>query len=111
VTFAVQRAGRLLIFRLAVVGERAGLAGVVAALSVVSDLARGHPPGEAVRACLLVSSPDDLWAAVVDAEPGPRRTFRDEAAFDEALAGFGDAADLAARTGPAVAAQNQLNGR
>jgi HD-GYP domain-containing protein (c-di-GMP phosphodiesterase class II) len=41
-----------------------------------------------------VCSPDGLWAAVVDAEPGPRRTFRDEAAFDEALAGFGDAADL-----------------
>jgi len=28
------------------------VAGVVAALSVVSDLARGHPPGEAMRACL-----------------------------------------------------------
>ncbi len=41
-----------------------------------------------------VCSPDGLWAAVVDAEPGPQRTFRDEAAFDEALAGFGDAADL-----------------
>ena len=47
-------------------------------------------PGE----LLAVASPDDLWAAVVDAEPGPRRTFRDEVAFDEALAGFGDAADL-----------------
>jgi DNA-binding NarL/FixJ family response regulator len=35
------------VFRLAVVGEKAGVAGVVAALSVVSDLARGHPPGEA----------------------------------------------------------------
>ena len=35
-----------------------------------------------------------MWAAVVDAEPAPRRTFRDEAAFEEALAGFGDAADL-----------------
>jgi DNA-binding CsgD family transcriptional regulator len=43
---------------------------------------------------LRISSPDDLWAAVVDAEPAPRRTFRDEPAFDEALAGFGDAADL-----------------
>ena len=32
--------------------------------------------------------------AVVDAEPVPRRVFRSEAAFDEALAGFGDAADL-----------------
>lgn len=33
--------------------ERVGVAGVVAALSVVSDLTRGHPPGEAMRACLL----------------------------------------------------------
>ena len=31
------------------------MAGVVAALSVVSDLARGHPPGEAMRACLLAT--------------------------------------------------------
>jgi HD-GYP domain-containing protein (c-di-GMP phosphodiesterase class II)/DNA-binding CsgD family transcriptional regulator len=43
---------------------------------------------------LAISSPDDLWAAVVDAEPGARRTFADEAAFEEALAGFGDTADL-----------------
>jgi len=43
---------------------------------------------------LAVSSPDDLWIAVVEAEPEPRRTFSDEAALDEALAGFGDAADL-----------------
>jgi HD-GYP domain-containing protein (c-di-GMP phosphodiesterase class II) len=43
---------------------------------------------------LRISHPDDLWAAVVDAEPAPQRTFRDEAALDEALAGFGDAADL-----------------
>jgi len=47
-------------------------------------------PGE----LLAIASPDDLWAAVVDAEPAPRRTFGDEAAFEEALAGFGDAADL-----------------
>ena len=47
-------------------------------------------PGE----LLAISSPDDLWAAVVDAEPVPRRAFRDEAALEEALAGFGDAADL-----------------
>jgi len=47
-------------------------------------------PGE----LLAMSSPDDLWAAVVDAEPAPRRAFRDEAALEEALAGFGDAADL-----------------
>ena len=31
------------------------MAGVVAALSVASDLVRGHPPGEAVRACLLAT--------------------------------------------------------
>ena len=31
------------------------MAGVVAALSVVSDLTRGHPPGEAMRACLLAT--------------------------------------------------------
>ena len=44
-----------LVFKLAVMGETVGMAGVVAALSVVSDLARGHPPGEAVRACLLAT--------------------------------------------------------
>jgi HD-GYP domain-containing protein (c-di-GMP phosphodiesterase class II) len=43
---------------------------------------------------IALSNPDDPWAAVVAAEPGPRRTFRDPAAFDDALAGFGDAADL-----------------
>ena len=47
-------------------------------------------PGE----LLAIASPDDLWAAVVDAEPAPRRAFGDEAALEEALAGFGDAADL-----------------
>ena len=31
------------------------MAGVVAALSAVSDLARGHPSGEAMRACLLAT--------------------------------------------------------
>jgi HD-GYP domain-containing protein (c-di-GMP phosphodiesterase class II) len=40
------------------------------------------------------ATPDDVWAAVVDAEPPPRRTFADEATLDEALADFGDAADL-----------------
>jgi HD-GYP domain-containing protein (c-di-GMP phosphodiesterase class II) len=49
---------------------------------------------EAPAELLRISSPDDLWAAVVDGEPAPRRTFRDDAALDEALAGFGDAADL-----------------
>ena len=43
---------------------------------------------------LTLSNPDDVWAAVVDTEPQPRRFFRDDAHLDEALAGFGDAADL-----------------
>jgi HD-GYP domain-containing protein (c-di-GMP phosphodiesterase class II)/DNA-binding CsgD family transcriptional regulator len=43
---------------------------------------------------LRISAPDDLFAAVVDAEPDPARTFLDDACLDEALAGFGDAADL-----------------
>jgi HD-GYP domain-containing protein (c-di-GMP phosphodiesterase class II)/DNA-binding CsgD family transcriptional regulator len=47
-------------------------------------------PGE----LLAISAPDDIWAAVVDAEPPPQRAFADDAALDEALAGFGDAADL-----------------
>src|SRR4051794_32590093 len=34
---------------------RIGVAGVVAALSVTSDLTRGHPAGEAMRACLLAT--------------------------------------------------------
>ena len=33
---------------------------------------------------LRISNPDDLWAAVVDAEPAPRRAFRDDAALDAA---------------------------
>jgi HD-GYP domain-containing protein (c-di-GMP phosphodiesterase class II) len=37
------------------VAKRVGVAGVVAALSVTSDLTRGHPPGEAMRACLLAT--------------------------------------------------------
>jgi hypothetical protein len=37
------------------VRERVGIGGVVAALSVASDLTRGHPPGEAMRACLLAT--------------------------------------------------------
>jgi len=37
------------------VPEPVGIAGVVAALSVTSDLTRGHPPGEAMRACLLAT--------------------------------------------------------
>ena len=50
----------------------------------------GEAPGE----LLAISSPDELWAAVVDAEPGSKRVFHDESALDEALVGFGDAADL-----------------
>jgi HD-GYP domain-containing protein (c-di-GMP phosphodiesterase class II) len=42
----------------------------------------------------LLAQPDDVWAAVVEAEPGPGRTFQSDAALEEALAGFGDAADL-----------------
>jgi HD-GYP domain-containing protein (c-di-GMP phosphodiesterase class II)/DNA-binding CsgD family transcriptional regulator len=49
-------------------------------------------PGE----LLALSAPDDLWAAVVDTEPEPRRTFLDDAVLDDALQGFGDAADLKA---------------
>ncbi|HEY7812846.1 MAG TPA: HD domain-containing phosphohydrolase, partial [Nakamurella sp.] len=47
-------------------------------------------PGELLR----LSSPDDVWAGVVGSEPSPRRRFRDEGDLDEALTGFGDAADL-----------------
>ena len=35
--------------------EPVGIGGVVAALSVTSDLTRGHPMGEAMRACLLAT--------------------------------------------------------
>jgi HD-GYP domain-containing protein (c-di-GMP phosphodiesterase class II) len=45
---------------------------------------------------LAISDPDDPWGAVVAAEPRPERYFRDEAHLDEALAGYGDAADLKA---------------
>jgi HD-GYP domain-containing protein (c-di-GMP phosphodiesterase class II) len=47
-------------------------------------------PGELLR----LSDPEDVWGAVVAGEPGMSRLFRDEAALEEALAGFGDAADL-----------------
>jgi HD-GYP domain-containing protein (c-di-GMP phosphodiesterase class II)/DNA-binding CsgD family transcriptional regulator len=50
--------------------------------------------GEAPAELLRLSNPDDLWDAVVEAEPPPRRAFHDDAALEEALAGFGDAADL-----------------
>jgi HD-GYP domain-containing protein (c-di-GMP phosphodiesterase class II) len=38
------------------VGDPIGVSGVVAALSVASDLTRGHPLGEAMRACLLATA-------------------------------------------------------
>src|ERR1700752_166573 len=41
--------------RLSAVHDLVGVGGVVAALSVTSDLTRGHPPGEAMRACLLAT--------------------------------------------------------
>jgi DNA-binding IclR family transcriptional regulator len=37
------------------VANEIAVSGVVAALSVTSDLTRGHPPGEAMRACLLAT--------------------------------------------------------
>src|SRR4051795_1125406 len=37
------------------VREPVGIGGVVAALSVTSDLTRGHPAGEAMRACLIAT--------------------------------------------------------
>jgi HD-GYP domain-containing protein (c-di-GMP phosphodiesterase class II)/DNA-binding CsgD family transcriptional regulator len=51
---------------------------------------------EAPAELLSISDPDHVWAAVVDTEPRPQRLFRDQAHLDEALAGFGDAADLKA---------------
>jgi HD-GYP domain-containing protein (c-di-GMP phosphodiesterase class II)/DNA-binding CsgD family transcriptional regulator len=49
---------------------------------------------EAPAELLMISNPDDVWAAVVAGEPGPARLFRDEDHLDQVLAGFGDAADL-----------------
>jgi hypothetical protein len=37
------------------VRELVGVGGVDAALSVTSDFTRGHPPGEAMRACVLAT--------------------------------------------------------
>src|SRR5262249_45566384 len=53
---------------LRLVRERIGVAGIVAALSVTSDLPRGHPPGEAMRACLLATE----LARRAGLDPGPR---------------------------------------
>jgi HD-GYP domain-containing protein (c-di-GMP phosphodiesterase class II) len=49
---------------------------------------------DAPEELLRLSEPEDVWAAVVEAEPASPRAFRDTAALDDALAGFGDAADL-----------------
>jgi HD-GYP domain-containing protein (c-di-GMP phosphodiesterase class II) len=74
--------------------------GDVAAATVARWSGRALDPAivtvfaEAPGELLAVASPDDLWAAVVDAEPPPLRAFRDVAALEEALAGFGDGADL-----------------
>jgi putative nucleotidyltransferase with HDIG domain len=57
----------------------------------IADLFLADPAG-----MLRVSDPDDLWAATVTAEPKPGRVFRGDDHLDEALAGFGDAADLKA---------------
>ncbi len=74
--------------------------GVAAAETVARWSGRALDPavaaifGDAPAELLRISGPDDLQAAVAGAEPEPRRMFGDEAALDEALAGFGDAADL-----------------
>ena len=74
--------------------------GVAAAEAVARWSGRALDPAiaavflDAPAELLRVSGPDDLQGAVVEAEPEPRRMFRDEAALDEALAGFGDATDL-----------------
>ena len=59
---------------------------------------RRSPASSSTRraSCSSISDPDDLWAAVVAAEPEPQRFFRDDDHLDEVLAGFGDAADLKA---------------
>lgn len=51
---------------------------------------------EAPPELLSIADPDDVWAAVVDTEPDPPRFFRDGPHLGEALAAFGDAADLKA---------------
>jgi HD-GYP domain-containing protein (c-di-GMP phosphodiesterase class II) len=91
--------------RFAAVGYAAVMFDAVAGGSVAAEaVARwsGRALDPAIAAVFLdspaellrISAPDDLWSAVVDAEPEPRRVFADDAALEEALAGFGDAADL-----------------
>jgi HD-GYP domain-containing protein (c-di-GMP phosphodiesterase class II) len=74
----------------------------LAARTVARWSGRALDPGisavflDAPEELLSVSDPDDAWSAVVAAEPEPPRFFRDEAHLDDALAGYGDAADLKA---------------
>ena len=78
----------------AVGGPDAATAAVARWSGRVLDPAISNAFLEAPAELLALSDPDDLWAAVVAAEPEPRRRFRGEAHLDDVLAGFGDAADL-----------------
>jgi hypothetical protein len=87
--------------------------GVVAAVTVARWSGRALDPAitaiflDAPAELLRISGPDDLWAAVVDAEPVPRRMFRDEAAGK--AAGFQSvlmaSTRVAAASQPAAAAR------
>ncbi len=85
----------------AVMFDAVGGAGLATA-KVSAWCGRALDPAIATRfledpeALLALSDPHDVWAATVAAEPEPRRYFRDDDQLDEALAGFGDAADLKA---------------
>ena len=57
--------------------QRVGVGGVVAALSVTSDLTRGHPPGEAMRACLVAAE----LARLLRQSAGPEETGGEAACF------------------------------
>ena len=78
----------------AVGGEAAAAAKVAQWSGRALDPAVADVFVEAPAELLALSDPDDPWAAVVEAEPASPRTFRDDADLDEALAAFGDAADL-----------------
>src|SRR5689334_11251847 len=80
----------------AVGGERAAVETVRRWSGRALDPAIAAIFDDAPAELLRLASADDLWGAVVDAEPGPRRAFLTEEAFDEALGAFGDAADLKA---------------
>ncbi len=87
--------------------------GVVAAVTVARWSGRALDPAitaiflDAPAELLRISCPDDLWAAVVDAEPVPRRMFPDEAAGK--AAGFQSvlmaSTRVAAASQPAAAAR------